>query len=158
VVLRPACPVCSQTLRANDWIDTVGTRPISIAHEIRFARQTIERRELALGEEASPDAYVVKAVDSKGKPVFELARGREAPDGWPEKLSRALVRAAEALGFRVERAEDDPGQRLRDAKGDEFESEAAVYLRDAERALEEARAEVDVRRREVSQMRARRAR
>lgn len=145
-------------MRANDWIETVGTRPVSIAHEIRFARQTIERRELALGEEASSDAYVVKSVDGRGKPVFELARGREAPDGWLEKLTRAIVRSAEALGFRVERVEEDPGHRIREASNTEFEREAATYIRDAERAAEEARAEVEVRRREVSQMRAKRAR
>lgn len=159
-MLRPACPVCGQTLRANDWIETVGEQPISIAHEIRFGRRTIERRALDIGEESSPDAYVVASLDARGKPKFAPARGREAPEGWREKLRYSFKRAAVALGFRVEEVDaGDPAEKLRGAESDiEFEREAAAYIREAQRDLDEARAELDVRRREVTQMTARRAR
>lgn len=145
-------------MRANDWVESVGVRPIAIAHEMRFAQSAIARRDLALGEKASPDAVVVESIDGDGRPTFIPALGREAPDGWSEQLRRALVRAARALGFRIE----DETATIADFDGtlshEEFEARVQEYIGDAERMVREARAELEFREKEIATLMKRRKR
>lgn len=124
---------------------------MSVAHELTYSQGRIDRRVLALGERASHGAFVVDRVDDSGDPVFAAAGAREAPDGWVPQLKRALVRAAIALGFEVSGNVNEDAPSLHDASTrEEFEALSKDYITDAERALEEARAELELRRREVS--------
>lgn len=139
-VLRPACPVCGQTLRSNDWMRTVGVRPIAVAHELYYARQFIDRRDLAPGERASRAAVVVVSVDEKGNPRFAPANGRIAPDGWLERLRLALDRAVEV----VDSLDDDDSGSLAGAENrEDFEERSKRYIAEAEASLAARKREVE---------------
>lgn len=153
-ILYPICPVCGQNVRSLEWLKTIGQRPVSIACESTFARRSIERRDLRLGEVASSDAVQVVGADLDGKPVFAAAGGRTAPDGWAVRLKRALVRAASTLGFEIvdpDGESEDAALGLSDPEltPEEFAAEAREYLAEAEAAVESARLELELRRKEV---------
>lgn len=148
-VLCAGCPVCGQNLRSWTWIETLESRPISIAHEARLGQGSIERRELALGEKCSPEALVLAGEDERGKSVYEPAGGKSVPDWWPDMLKRQMVRAATALGLCVTEASDDRLESL----GDRSLTDRQFHLLTSE-FINEAEAELDFRKREVARAKA----
>jgi hypothetical protein len=129
LVLYCGCPLCGQNVKTLEWLKGISDRPISIAHIARFARRSIERRELSLGEAAPDEAVVTIRVDGQDKPVFAPAGGMLAPPGWSELLRTQLRRAANALGFQLSEQPNlnDPQLTKR-----EFQALARSYISEAE--------------------------
>lgn len=107
VILYPACPVCGQDVRNPRWAEGVGKHKLRIAYEHNMKQRFVGRRDLEIGERSIYGAVAVAQVAENGKCTYRSAERELAPPGWIEKLEYAMKRAAEALGWKLVKIEEE---------------------------------------------------